>query len=246
MRSSAIFGLHRRGLDADDSDWRRHHHFRSWPRRIVAGVMIGMIATATLFNVIGSDTNPDVRHAVVLASGARQLPSGMMFMATDRCRRRSPTKERAYGALIGAMCVLIRVVNPAYPEGMMLAILFCQPLRATVRLRWCRPISSGGSRVAEKKSNDSIGKTLLVVLVLCTVCSVIYCCRFCGGAEAAQQEQKRSINSVTFFRRRADAAGHEAGGDCLGVCRAYHSAVAGFEKRRTAGKSGLPSIRGWR
>ncbi|HCW3045485.1 TPA: RnfABCDGE type electron transport complex subunit D, partial [Enterobacter hormaechei subsp. hoffmannii] len=29
-----------------------------------------------------------------------------------------------YGALIGVMCVLIRVVNPAYPEGMMLAILF--------------------------------------------------------------------------------------------------------------------------
>ena len=50
---------------------------------------------------------------------------GMMFMATDPVSASFTDKGKwAYGALIGAMCVLIRVVNPAYPEGMMLAILF--------------------------------------------------------------------------------------------------------------------------
>lgn len=95
----------------------------SW--RIVAGVLLGMIATSTLFNAIGSETNamfamPWYWHAVL---GGFAI--GMLFMATDPVSAAfTNTGKWWYGALIGVMCVLIRVVNPAYPEGMMLAILF--------------------------------------------------------------------------------------------------------------------------
>ncbi|QEY25027.1 NADH:ubiquinone reductase (Na(+)-transporting) subunit B [Neisseria animalis] len=95
----------------------------SW--RIIAGVMLGMIATSLLFNAIGSETNamfsmPWYWHLVV---GGFAI--GMLFMATDPVSASfTNTGKWWYGALIGSMCVLIRVVNPAYPEGMMLAILF--------------------------------------------------------------------------------------------------------------------------
>ena len=50
---------------------------------------------------------------------------GMIFMATDPVSAAMTNKGRwIYGALIGFMTVLIRVVNPAFPEGIMLAILF--------------------------------------------------------------------------------------------------------------------------
>ncbi|WP_434144727.1 NADH:ubiquinone reductase (Na(+)-transporting) subunit B [Photobacterium leiognathi] len=95
----------------------------SW--RIIAGTMIGMIAAATLFNIIGSDTNPMFsmpwQWHLVLGGFA----FGMMFMATDPVSAAFTNKAKWwYGALIGAMAVMVRVVNPAYPEGMMLAILF--------------------------------------------------------------------------------------------------------------------------
>lgn len=95
----------------------------SW--RIVAGVMLGMFLTATLFNVIGSDTNPmfelDWRWHLVTGGFA----FGMIFMATDPVSASMTHAGRwAFGILIGIMVTLIRVVNPAFPEGMMLAILF--------------------------------------------------------------------------------------------------------------------------
>lgn len=95
----------------------------SW--RIVAGVMIGMIVMSYLFNFIGSETNPLFAmpwHWHLVLGG---FAFGMMFMATDPVSASFTDKGKwAYGILIGVMAVLIRVVNPAYPEGMMLAILF--------------------------------------------------------------------------------------------------------------------------
>ncbi|MGN0921385.1 MAG: NADH:ubiquinone reductase (Na(+)-transporting) subunit B [Cellvibrio sp.] len=94
----------------------------SW--RIVAGVMIGMVATALLFNSIGSDTNamfamPWYWHLVVGG-----FAFGMIFMATDPVSAAmTDTGKWWFGILIGFMVVIIRVVNPAFPEGMMLAIL---------------------------------------------------------------------------------------------------------------------------
>ena len=95
----------------------------SW--RIIAGVMIGMAATATMFNIIGSDTNPMFSmpwHWHFVLGG---FAIGMFFMATDPVSASFTNKGKWwYGILIGFMAVLVRVVNPAYPEGMMLAILF--------------------------------------------------------------------------------------------------------------------------
>ncbi|MCO4785992.1 NADH:ubiquinone reductase (Na(+)-transporting) subunit B [Marinomonas atlantica] len=93
--------------------------------RIVAGVMLGMVATSLLFNAIGSDTNamfatPWYWHLVMGG-----FAFGMMYMATDPVSASMTNRGKwFYGALIGVMVIMIRVVNPAYPEGMMLAILF--------------------------------------------------------------------------------------------------------------------------
>ncbi|MDY5107621.1 MAG: NADH:ubiquinone reductase (Na(+)-transporting) subunit B [Actinobacillus minor] len=95
----------------------------SW--RIIAGVMVGMAGMATLFNLIGSETNSLFSmpwHWHLVLGG---FAIGMFFMATDPVSAAFTNKGKWwYGILIGVMAVLIRVANPAYPEGMMLAILF--------------------------------------------------------------------------------------------------------------------------
>jgi len=95
----------------------------SW--RIMLGVLAGVVATSLLFNLIGSDTNPmfSVTPQWHLVIGG--LAFGMVFMATDPVSASMTDSGRFwYGVLIGLMTVLIRVVNPAFPEGIMLAILF--------------------------------------------------------------------------------------------------------------------------
>ena len=94
----------------------------SW--RIMVGVLLGMVATSLLFNAIDSSnpmfTMPFWWHAVLGG-----FAFGTVFMATDPVSAAMTNIGRwVYGALIVVMCVLIRVVNPAFPEGMMLAILF--------------------------------------------------------------------------------------------------------------------------
>jgi Na+-transporting NADH:ubiquinone oxidoreductase subunit B len=94
----------------------------SW--RIMAGVFLGMLATSTLFNFISSDngmfTVPWYWHLTVGG-----FAFGMVYMATDPVSAaQTQTGRWIFGALIGVMTVLIRVVNPAFPEGIMLAILF--------------------------------------------------------------------------------------------------------------------------
>lgn len=95
----------------------------SW--RIVLGVMFGMVALSTLFNFIESDSNPMFAlpwHWHLVVGG---FAFGMIFMATDPVSASmTNTGKYWFGGLIGVMVVLIRVVNPAFPEGMMLAILF--------------------------------------------------------------------------------------------------------------------------
>lgn len=95
----------------------------SW--RIVVGVMLGMIATVLFFNAVGSDTNAMFAlpwHWHLVLGG---FAFGMFFMATDPVSASMTNQGKWwFGALIGLMVVMIRVVNPAFPEGMMLAILF--------------------------------------------------------------------------------------------------------------------------
>ena len=95
----------------------------SW--RIMLGTFVGMFALSGLFNWIGSDSNlmfalPWYWHLVV---GGFMF--GLVFMTTDPVSASMTNTGRFwYGVLIGLMTVLIRVVNPAFPEGIMLAILF--------------------------------------------------------------------------------------------------------------------------
>ncbi len=95
----------------------------SW--RIMAGVMLGMVATSLLFNAIGSDSNPMFSMPWYWHLTLGGFAFGMIFMATDPVSASMTNTGRLiFGFLVGFMVVLIRVVNPAFPEGMMLAILF--------------------------------------------------------------------------------------------------------------------------
>ena len=95
----------------------------SW--RVVAGCFLGMFLFSTLLNVVGSDTNPAFAMPWYWHMVVGSFAFGAFFMATDPVSAAMTHRGRwAYGILIGVMCVLIRVINPAFPEGMMLAILF--------------------------------------------------------------------------------------------------------------------------
>ena len=95
----------------------------SW--RIMLSMTIGTVALAALLHAIGSTTNPmfgvDPMWHLLLGGFA----FGAVFMATDPVSAAMTNGGKwAYGLLIGIMTTLIRVVNPAFPEGVMLAILF--------------------------------------------------------------------------------------------------------------------------
>ena len=96
----------------------------SW--RIMLGVFLGGLAMAGIFNWVG----PMVNNAYMQIPALHQLMLGsfffgMVFMATDPVTATQTNSGKwIYGFLIGLLAILIRVVNPAYPEGMMLAILF--------------------------------------------------------------------------------------------------------------------------
>ena len=94
----------------------------SW--KTMLSVFVGGGLTAWLFNVAGPDTNianmPWYEHLVLGG-----FCFGAVFMATDPVTSaRTETGKYIYGLLIGVIAIIIRVLNPGYPEGMMLAILF--------------------------------------------------------------------------------------------------------------------------
>ncbi|ACV27764.1 NADH:ubiquinone reductase (Na(+)-transporting) subunit B [Kangiella koreensis] len=95
----------------------------SW--RIVLGVLFGMIGMTLILNSVGSESNPMFAMPWYWHLVTGGFAFGMFFMATDPVSASLTNKGKWYfGALIGIMVILIRVVNPAFPEGMMLAILF--------------------------------------------------------------------------------------------------------------------------
>lgn len=95
----------------------------SW--RTMVGCIAGLFVCSGILNAVGSDTNalfsvPFHWHLVIGSSAF-----ALVFMATDPVS--GPYNENGrliYGFLIGFFAIIIRVVNPAYPEGWMLAILF--------------------------------------------------------------------------------------------------------------------------
>ena len=93
--------------------------------RIIAGALIGLLGTATLTNImapLSSNTMLTLPPHYHLVMGGFLF--GMAFMATEPVTGAHTDKGRwIYGILIGALTVIIRSINPAYPEGTMLAIL---------------------------------------------------------------------------------------------------------------------------
>lgn len=94
----------------------------SW--RTMLSMLLGGMAFAGLLNFIGSDTNPMFQMSPMWHLVVGGFAFGLVFMATDPVSSAmTETGKWFYGALIGIMTILIRVINPAYPEGVMLAIL---------------------------------------------------------------------------------------------------------------------------
>jgi len=95
----------------------------SW--RIMLSVVTGMFCLSYMFNIIGSTTNPMFQLAPSWHFVLGGFAFGTVFMTTDPVTGAlTPKGMYVYGFLIGILTVLIRTVNPAFPEGMMLAILF--------------------------------------------------------------------------------------------------------------------------
>ena len=94
----------------------------SW--RTMLSVFVGGLAMGYLFQAVGLTEYPAYYHLVVGG-----FAFGAVFMATDPVTSaQTNTGKWIYGFMVGALAVLIRVVNPAYPEGMMLSILFMNAL----------------------------------------------------------------------------------------------------------------------
>jgi len=94
----------------------------SW--RIICGVFLGMLITSLIVNVIDG-SNPMLAMPWYWHLVLGGFAFGMVFMATDPVSApMTDTGRWLFGLLIGFMTVVIRVFNPAFPEGIMLAILF--------------------------------------------------------------------------------------------------------------------------
>lgn len=93
----------------------------SW--KIIVSVFAGAWVMGLLFNLMGANSFMAMPAHYHLVAGG--LAFGAVFMATDPVSAaQTETGKWIYGFLIGMITVIIRVVNPAYPEGIMLAILF--------------------------------------------------------------------------------------------------------------------------
>ncbi len=103
----------------------------SW--RILGSLIAGSFLATLLLNAIGSDTNPLLNvpfHWQMVLGG---WAFGAVFMATEPVTASHTEKgQLIYGFLIGVLAIFIRVLNPAFPEGMMLAILFMNVFAATI------------------------------------------------------------------------------------------------------------------
>ena len=101
--------------------------------RIILGTLVGMILMSSILNLVGSETNPMFNipwywHLVI-----GSFAFGLVFMATEPVSGSGTNTGRwIYGFVIGVTVILIRVINPAFPEGMMLAILFANLLAPVI------------------------------------------------------------------------------------------------------------------
>ncbi len=103
----------------------------SW--RIMLGSLLGLIGMSLLMNALAPSADHYLAvpwHWHLVVGG---FAFGTVFMATDPVSAaQTNTGKWIYGVLIGLLTVLVRVVNPAYPEGMMLAIIFMNVFAPTI------------------------------------------------------------------------------------------------------------------
>ena len=98
----------------------------SW--KTMLSVFVGGTLMALIFTATGSTVIPWYEHLVLGG-----FAFGAVFMATDPVTSaRTETGKWIYGLLIGVMAIVIRVMNPGYPEGMMLAILLMNMFAPTI------------------------------------------------------------------------------------------------------------------
>ena len=122
----------------------------SW--KTMSMVFLGGALAGFLFNVIGLENNavaemPWWNH---LAAGG--FCFGAVFMATDPVTScRTEQGKYIYGFIIGALAITIRVLNPGYPEGMMLAILFMNMFAPAID--YCFVQSNINKRLRRMKTN---------------------------------------------------------------------------------------------
>ncbi len=103
--------------------WLIWNGIGSW--RIMLSMLVSTMAFAWLLNMIGSETNPMFSITPMWHLVIGGFAFGTVFMATDPVSASMTQKGHwYYGTLIGFMVILVRVINPAFPEGVMLAILF--------------------------------------------------------------------------------------------------------------------------
>ena len=101
----------------------------SW--RIMLGGVIGAAAMGFLFNLWGANALMQFDWMNHLIVGG--FAFGIVFMATDPVSAAQTARGKwIYGILVGILCILIRVFNPAYPEGVMLAILLMNVFAPTI------------------------------------------------------------------------------------------------------------------
>ena len=101
----------------------------SW--RIMLGSVLGAAGMGFLFNLWGANALMDFSWLNHLIVGG--FAFGVVFMATDPVSAAQTLKGKwIYGILVGVLCILIRVFNPAYPEGVMLAILLMNVFAPTI------------------------------------------------------------------------------------------------------------------
>jgi Na+-transporting NADH:ubiquinone oxidoreductase subunit B len=99
----------------------------SW--RIMLSVFLGGFAFAYLFEAMGPNALFQTDYPAYYHLLVGGFAFGAVFMATDPVTSaQTNTGKWIYGFMIGALAICVRVMNPAYPEGMMLAILFMNAL----------------------------------------------------------------------------------------------------------------------
>ena len=106
----------------------------SW--KTMLAVFVGGGLTAWLFNLVGNETNLAAQYPWYMHLVSGGFAFGAVFMATDPVTSaRTECGKWIYGLLIGFVAVLVRVLNPGYPEGMMLAILLMNAFAPLID--WC-------------------------------------------------------------------------------------------------------------